>query len=32
MAHDTLAGKLGIIRIESVLKDFGIPPLTTADE
>jgi len=32
MAHDTLAGRLGIIRIESVLEDFGIPPLTTVEE
>jgi len=32
MAHDTLANKLGIVRIESVLEDFGIPPLTSRED
>lgn len=32
MAHDTLVNKIGIVRIESILKDFGIPPLTSPED
>lgn len=32
MAHDTLVSKIGVIAMESVLDDFGIPPLTSAQE